>query len=215
MKTCHRCKKPTAEFPVNLYGKTSTMCQRCYTDTMWRNAKRLARTKQERASTPDGERYCMRCRKSRPLDDFKISPKRKREIACGETHTKICLECLVYQSESSKKRRDRWDEETKKKYLENRSAYAHSFRPKLIEKYGGFCGETEPRFLQVDHIDGNGGQHRRQIGDTAEALWRWAQRHGFPPTLQVLCANCHNAKSFHGGCPHQAFNVLHLVEKTA
>ena len=218
MTPCKRCKKPTAEFPTNKYGRPSTMCQRCYSDTMWRNAKKFALYKEARSSPPDGMSFCMRCRKPKPLDDFKVDPQRKRQIGRGETLSKQCAACRSDNAKFAAKRRAAMTDEAKKQHSIERGIYARGFRLKILEKYGNVCiccGETEIKFLQVDHVNNDGHDHRKEIGVTAEALYRWAEAKGFPPTLQVLCANCHAAKSFHGTCPHEEIDVLKLVERHA
>lgn len=62
------------------------------------------------------------------------------------------------------------------------------------------CGEAELHFLNIDHINGGGAEHRRQIGRTK--LYRWLVNNDFPTGFQVLCANCNFGKSICGECPH-------------
>ena len=64
------------------------------------------------------------------------------------------------------------------------------------------CGETEPHFLGLDHIEGGGGKERRCRGGST-GLLGYLKRNGFPPGYQVLCHNCNLAKGFYGICPHQ------------
>jgi hypothetical protein len=74
----------------------------------------------------------------------------------------------------------------------------------VIAGYGGrcaCCGENEPVFLQLDHVNGGGTQHRRRVSQAV--IYSTVIRHGFPPDYQILCANCHAAKTRTGGCPHQ------------
>jgi len=84
----------------------------------------------------------------------------------------------------------------------------------VFAAYGGYrcacCGETEPLFLGIDHIENNGAEHRKSIfkGDYRSAtgifMYRWLKKSGFPPGYQVLCANCNHGKHRNGGiCPHQ------------
>jgi hypothetical protein len=75
----------------------------------------------------------------------------------------------------------------------------------VVDQYGGFCAccrETEIVWLTVDHINGDGKTHRQAQG-SGSALHRWLIRHGFPPGFQILCANCHLAKSSGVNCPHK------------
>jgi hypothetical protein len=64
------------------------------------------------------------------------------------------------------------------------------------------CGETEILFLTIDHINGNGWEHRRMIGKTD--MWKWLYHNDYPDGFRILCYNC-NAGRYHNGgvCPHQ------------
>lgn len=64
------------------------------------------------------------------------------------------------------------------------------------------CGEAEQKFLTIDHIDGNGNAHRREIKRADLILWLW--QHGMPAGFRVLCFNCNAGRYRNGGvCPHQ------------
>lgn len=87
----------------------------------------------------------------------------------------------------------------------------------IFAAYGGdrcaCCGETEKAFLELDHINGDGYKHRKQlnhgknVGSNCYLLYRDLEKKGFPPGYQILCANCNVGKYRNGGiCPHK---VLH------
>lgn len=63
------------------------------------------------------------------------------------------------------------------------------------------CGEKELLFLSIDHVDGGGSKHRREVG-FGPNFYRWLRTHGFPHGYQVLCFNCNLSKGFYGHCPH-------------
>lgn len=64
------------------------------------------------------------------------------------------------------------------------------------------CGEAEFVFLTIDHIDGGGAKHRRQIGQ--KSILVWLAKNGFPDGYQTLCWNCNLGRYRNGGvCPHQ------------
>lgn len=66
------------------------------------------------------------------------------------------------------------------------------------------CGEATLEFLALDHVNGSGNKHRKEVGTLAMA--DWAKRNNYPPGLfQVLCHNCNLAKGFYGRCPHQGY----------
>ena len=72
------------------------------------------------------------------------------------------------------------------------------------------CGEDNPFFLTIDHINNDGAEHRRNIKKT---LYKWIIENNFPNDLQTLCMNCNWAKARFGECPHQnkekkAFKVI-------
>ena len=74
----------------------------------------------------------------------------------------------------------------------------------VFEHYGKecvCCGEDEVMFLTMDHIDGGGEKHRKEIG---RKIYNWLYRNNFPEGFQVLCMNCNWGKYLNGGsCPHK------------
>jgi len=74
------------------------------------------------------------------------------------------------------------------------------YRKIVINAYGGkcnCCNNTNPRILQLDHINNDGKFHRKQINTT---MYKWAIKNKFPLNLQLLCANCHMIKTIYGKC---------------
>lgn len=63
------------------------------------------------------------------------------------------------------------------------------------------CGESKLEFLSLDHVNGNGTQHRRSI--PGRSLPLWLRRNGYPAGFQVLCHNCNFSKGIYGVCPHK------------
>ncbi len=87
-----------------------------------------------------------------------------------------------------------------------RERYA-KWRNQVLDAYGSqcaCCGEAEPLFLEIDHIDNNGSRHRKTIGTSAKALVKWVIDHNYPKDFQILCSNCNQGKKRNGGiCPHK------------
>ena len=117
----------------------------------------------------------------------------------GESLTKKCVKCK--QSGNS--------------YVVR---YKEKIRAEVFQRYGGdvcaCCGEREHVFLTVDHIEGGGNLHRKELnrskdkkekqaGGGGHAFHIWLKRQGFPPGYQILCFNCNFAKWKLGKCPHQ------------
>jgi hypothetical protein len=82
---------------------------------------------------------------------------------------------------------------------------------------------TVEKYLQLDHINNDGAAHRKilskKTGRGGTSLYTWAYRNGFPDILQLLCANCHQAKTTSGGCQpgdHEAMrNCMNREQQAA
>jgi hypothetical protein len=63
----------------------------------------------------------------------------------------------------------------------------------VLAAYGGpvcvGCGETEICVLQIDHTDGGGGKHAKEIGGRGK-MYLWLKKNKYPAGFRVLCANC-------------------------
>lgn len=86
---------------------------------------------------------------------------------------------------------------------DKRNAYKRGVRAELRRIVFGHygmqctcCGSTEQ--LSIDHINGDGGAHRKKIfGNNkmpSESMYRWIIANGFPSDLQTLCKPCNHSK---------------------
>jgi hypothetical protein len=78
-------------------------------------------------------------------------------------------------------------------------------RNEAIAAYGGkcrCCSESEFLYLQFHHVNGDGATHRKAIGGNSFLLW-WLKKNNYPPSIELLCANCHAAITAVGYCPHK------------
>ncbi len=83
--------------------------------------------------------------------------------------------------------------------------YRRSIRERVIAAYGGkcaCCGEAAYEFLALDHVNGDGKQHRAEVGVTS-AIYRDVVKQGYPPAFRILCHNCNSARGYYGYCPHE------------
>lgn len=87
-------------------------------------------------------------------------------------------------------------------------------REQVFTAYGCYkcacCGESEPMFLSIDHVENNGAEMRKSgihsRGGTQ--FYQWLRKNKFPDGFQVLCMNCNVGKHRNGGvCPHQSGKV--------
>jgi hypothetical protein len=74
-------------------------------------------------------------------------------------------------------------------------AYRRRLREQVFAHYGtscACCGSSVR--LTIDHVQGDGLEHRRVIGPGTSALYRWLIRNGFPDGFQTLCRPCNASK---------------------
>jgi hypothetical protein len=74
-----------------------------------------------------------------------------------------------------------------------------------IEYYGSkcaCCGESHTEFLAIDHINGGGNVHRRNLGALGSHLFTWLKKNNYPEGFRVLCHNCNQSLGLLGYCPH-------------
>lgn len=96
----------------------------------------------------------------------------------------------------------------KKRMLKAQSILRKTRYYKIIERYcNGIvecacCGEKERKFLTLDHINGDGYIHRKEIKGTT-TMYRWIVKNNYPPIFQVLCMNCNWGKAQNKVCPHK------------
>lgn len=110
------------------------------------------------------------------------------------SNKKNCHECLkeAQRKRAAKRQRDR--------------------RRRVIDHYGGkceCCGEVHLAMLALDHINGGGNKHRREIQASGSVtLYRWIIEQGFPRGFRVLCFNCNQAIHVLGNCPHRGGDAI-------
>lgn len=95
-----------------------------------------------------------------------------------------------------------WREKNKSKLNERRA----NLRLETLEHYSGgrpeclCCGEKMLGFLCIDHVNGGGTKHRKEINGSS--IYQWLKTNKYPEGFAVLCHNCNLAKAFYGKCPH-------------
>lgn len=145
--------------------------------------------------TSENRRHCSECAKRRS-ETIKIRIKRLISEGicpvCGQRSPidgkQYCELCLSKRSERDKK-----------------------IKFNVINEYGGkctCCGEDNPSFLSIDHINSNGRERRKNELYEAK-IYRWLTKHNFTKdNYQLLCFNCNMGKHFNGGvCPHKVIST--------
>jgi hypothetical protein len=213
--TCKRCLKtfPIEEFRVGKHGRRITYCVRCSEMAMTAQRKLLSAIEEgNKQRIVEGEKVCPRCRAIKDLDAFKDGRGYVR---------RVCVPCREYMTVDARKRRSKWSKEKRAEKYEKINVIKRALRLEVIAAYGGHCkccGESTLEFLAIDHVNGDGGAHRRSIKESAKGgdipayeFYNWLKNNGYPGGFQILCHNCNVAKGMYGTCPHRK-NPLLLVE---
>lgn len=79
-----------------------------------------------------------------------------------------------------------------------------SLRLEILSVYGHkcvCCGEQREPFLTIEHLNKDGGKHRRSVNGE---VYRDIKKRGFPKdSYTILCWNCNCSTRFGKICPHK------------
>lgn len=167
-------------------------------------AKRRQRGECIRCGKPAAE-GCTRCEMClvRAREDYRGRKEKRLSrglcVRCGSHpyargYTR-CKECLpVVRSEEERKERRR----------ASVRKYEWGLRQKAFDHYGRkcvCCGESQEEFLVIDHVNNDGAQHRKRVGNN---IYRWLRDNSYPQGFQILCQNCNWGRYVNNGiCPHK------------
>lgn len=98
-------------------------------------------------------------------------------------------------------------ENHKDRLQEKHKDYHRKIKLEVLIHYSGnppkceCCGETIIDFLTMDHINNDGAEHRKKVGN---GLYSWLKKNNYPEGYRVLCFNCNCGRSINNGvCPHK------------
>ena len=96
----------------------------------------------------------------------------------------------------------------RKRYRRRRQARE---REQVFTHYGtscSCCGATQR--LTIDHVDGDGAEHRRAMGNRGGyRTYHWLVMNGFPAGFQTLCEPCNLSKARKHTC-----HLIHITSET-
>jgi len=108
---------------------------------------------------------------------------------CGKGTYSVC----PYDKDSFE---EKFEAKLKKSYD---ARYAWALRMDIIKGYGGkceLCGEDNPHFLTIDHVNGGGSKEKKILGNSY-ALYRKLRDENYPrDNYRLLCYNCNCALGF-------------------
>lgn len=160
-----------------------------------------------------GKMACAACRArhlrnkhERELERIKLNMCRvcgKNKVSGGTGRgSTVCSSCKQKASDYQDSTRN--SEKRRKNHLE--------LKARVFDHYGSTCiccGESDKRFLSIDHTNNDGYAHRAKLGTKVRGsnLYRWIVKHDYPSDLQVMCFNCNMGRAINGGiCPHKEYN---------
>lgn len=122
----------------------------------------------------------------------------------------ICADCKTRKARPSKTR----CRICAKRASEMASAWQRkNYKPlwfAALQAYGGpkcsCCGEDNPLFLTLDHINNDAPEERRRYRKSGRSSLTYGQlrKLGYPSGRRVLCFNCNCGRQRNGGgCPHK------------
>ena len=149
--------------------------------------------------SPPSEKKCCKCKKDKPLSDFFKSRcerdgYQKQCKTCQRENQRVCR-----AKRKASGRLNYSQEEHRRRKYEVMSHYSGG------DPACACCGESTLEFLSIDHINGGGSEHRKELRQPGKriTMYRWLKRHGYPPGYRVLCHNCNQSLGTWGYCPHQ------------
>lgn len=193
IKRCNVCgtNKLLTDFYQKYVGGAESTCKNCK-NTATKERHRIIRT-----SWVGRNPYLLKARK-------KCSVCKKNRLSTLFYKSSQNLDGLYNECKSCSKERDRnrYPGRRDNRLLQSRHSYS-SEKEECISHYGVkcyCCSESNLIFLTIDHINGGGNKHRKEIGTR---LYRWLIKNNFPNGFQVSCMNCNWGKYLNKGvCPH-------------
>lgn len=118
-----------------------------------------------------------------------------QQPSCG----RICRDC--FREYSRIHNRKKYSKEPER-FRKSQREYTKRIKEEVIGHYSptltcAKCGFDDIRALSIDHIDGGGVQHRKEIKrSSGKDFYQWLKSSDYPNNFQVLCMNCQFIKRY-------------------
>jgi hypothetical protein len=145
-------------------------------------------------------KHCGRCGQTKAITEFRID----RQNTDG--HYPLCKPCEKERTTERYQKRGKYFIDyrsgTKQRYFNWHQEYAENIKRDVLTHYGNGncacvrCGFSDMRALSIDHINGDGAKHRKELSDNPEKrytglrMYKWIQDNKYPDGFRTLCLNC-------------------------
>jgi len=163
----------------------------------------------KRTKVVDGHKICKMCNVNLPVNQFGMFTEKRRKAGAKRYYNSVCKEC-------AKIRAKQWSLSNPDKVratYDRTNQIRKDDRDTIYRAYGNkcaCCGESNPLFLNIDHINNDGYKlrPRNKSGNYSPPYsghyYKQIIQAGFPKDLQLLCWNCNCGRHRNGGiCPHK------------
>lgn len=189
------------------FRKQSNRKNKLYRDA---HKEELYEKEHQRRHSPEGQLQRKEYSKKRYLEHGDRIRAKGREYyhSNPEERYKKHREWVVANKARAAAWRKEWNRLNPDKVETIRLNHKNKLKKEVIAAYGGVCACCEEdilNFLTIDHIDGGGNAHRRELKNNGGgSFYSYLRKNGWPEGYQVLCFNCNMSKGFLGTCPHQS-----------
>ena len=141
---------------------------------------------------------CSVCKEFKGFEEFVKTQNTKSGLAA------LCKECNYLHVIEWKQKQDPIKEKLRHNAVSKK--WVEDLKFEVISHYGVCycCGEDRLPFLTIDHINGGGYQHRKEIGMLGYRFYVWLRNNNYPEEFRTACANCNMAIRYGNICPHKA-----------
>lgn len=180
MKVCSKCKESFPATTAHFYKSTA------YSDGLRSHCKRCVAKefKSYQQSHPEKEREKGRRYRQKHAEELRQRAQRPEQKAVRQV----------------------WVDNNREHVYRRQRDRRSVLRAEMLHAYGwqcSCCGETEERFLTLEHTRRDGAVHKRAVGSGC-SIWRDLRRRGWPQdgSYTLLCWNCNCATANGDPCPH-------------
>lgn len=140
-------------------------------------------------------KVCTQCKFEKPIDGFTNNKLTPDGLAswCKDCFNAYQRKSYLENHEEQLERHRKYRETHREQGRRKGRIYNQRMKSLVLFHYSSgvptcaHCGFCDIRALSIDHINGGGSRHQREISNT---IYRWLINNDFPDGYQVLCMNC-------------------------